>query len=295
MILILILLVPVLFLALLFLTSVVIPFTKLRLFHKKGMTFFFYPLKGYLQTGKIGFEEKGDFFARFKGASKLNPNDTALLSNIGGNPLLLLRDPTLIKEYYRNANCYNKVGSIGFYKPLFGTGLLYAEGDVWKNHRKIISTSFHYEALKSQVGLIQNTTKEFLDKVGTEGCEDYSIINKIQEITGEIVGRIFFGEKLNDYTFDNKPLTIYLADLLAAVGTSALTPLGILLGPKLIKYLPRHKKILKKVSNFRELCHKIIDDRKAQQDKGDDLLATLLATQNAPNPSLLEAWIQLVI
>jgi len=279
-------LVPTLLIALVLLTSVVIPYTKLRLFKKKGMTLFFFPILGYLRNWALGYKENGDSFKRFKEASKNHPNDRVLLSHLGNDPLILLRDAALIKDYYQKQHLYQKVGLPDYLMPLFGTGLLFAEGDLWKHHRRIISGSFHYAALKSKVPLVQATTKEFLNKVGPEGCQEYGVINKMQEITGEVVGRIFFGEHLNEYSFDNKPLTAYLADLITDLMLLSLSPMGLLLGPKLVQLTPSHRRIMKRIRQFRQLCHKIITDRKAQEggDNGDDLLATLLATQSAVKP-----------
>ncbi len=276
----LIFLLPVALIAFVSITAVLIPYTKLQLFKKKGMTWFFFPTLGYLRNWALGYKDNGDCFSRFKRASQTNPDDRVLLSHLGNDPLILLRDSELIKDYFRKHHYYKKVGLPDYLRPLFGLGLLFAEGDMWKHHRKIISSSFHYEAIKSQVGLVQATTKEFLNKIDSKGMHDYAVINKIQEITGEIVGRIFFGEHLNDYSLDNKPLTTYLTDLITDLFVLSLSPMGLLLGPNLVRLTPNHIKLMKRIKQFRELCHKIIADRKAQEgDKGNDLLATLLATQ----------------
>jgi len=280
----LVFIIPVLLIALILLTSIVIPYTRLRLFKKKGMTLFFFPILGYLRNWILGYKEDGNYFYRFKNASRFHPDDRVLLSHLGNDPLILLRDAELIRDYYKKQHLYHKVGLPAYLKPLFGLGLLFAEDDMWKHHRKIISSSFNYEALKSRTELVQETAREFLNKVGPEGCENWSAINKAQEITGEVIGRIFFGEHLNNYSFDDKPLTIYLADLISDLMLISLSPLGLLLGPKLIHFTPSHRRLMKKVRQFRELCQKIVQDRKAQEEKGDDLLADLLKTQSAANP-----------
>jgi len=278
-------LIPILLIALIFLSFVVIPYTKLQLFKKKGMTFFFFPVLGYLRNWFLGYKDNGDYFNRFKLASKLHSDDRVLLSHLGKDPLILLRDTQLIKDYYQKQHLYEKVGVPDYLKPVIGAGLLLAEGDMWKQHRKIISGSFNYEALKHKTELVQATTRELLDRIGSEGSESFRTIHNVQEITGEVVGRIFFGEHLSKYSLDNKPLTIFLAELLTELAMITLSAPGLLLGPKLIHFTPRHRQLMKKTKKLREICAKIIEDRKAQgENKENDLLASLLKTQNAANP-----------
>jgi len=161
-----------------------------------------------------------------------------------------------------------------------------SEGDVWKRHRKIISNSFHYESLKANITTIKNTTLEFLDKTTPEEHQNYSVINKIQEITGEIVGRIFFGKNLNSYALEGKPLTLVGATLVSDMTLAALTPLSLILGEKALKYpmLKSYRDLNKRIDAFRSICFKIVEDRKKNSHEGHDLLASLLATQDSPDP-----------
>ncbi len=281
----LIFLLPAVLISFVLITTVLIPYTKLQLFKKKGMTFLFFPILGYIRNWSLGYKDNGDYFSRFKRAKQMHTDDRLLLSHIGKDPLIMLRDAELIQDFYKKQNCYQKVGLPEHLRPLFGHGLTFSEGEMWKRHRKMISGSFNYEALKSKVPLVQATTKEFFDKIGPEGCKDYGLINKIQEITGEIVGRMFFGENLGKYSLDNKPLTTYLTDLISDLFVLSLSPMGLLLGEKLVQLTPTYVKLMKRVKKLREVCHKIIKDRKAQEgDKGNDLLAILLATQTASDP-----------
>jgi len=216
----------------------------------------------------------------------MHPEDRLLLSHIGKDPLIMLRDAELIQDFYKKQNCYEKVPLPEHVRPLFGYGgLTFSEGETWKRHRKILSGSFNYEGLRSKVPLVQATAKEFLGKIGPDGCQEYGIFNKIQEITGEIAGRMFFGEDLKNYSIDNKPLTTYLTDLISDLFVLSLSPMGLLLGEKLVQLTPAHVKVMKRLKKLREMCHKIIADRKAQKgDKGSDLLAILLATQTTGDP-----------
>ena len=172
--------------------------------------------------------------------------------------------------------------------PLMGTGLLLAEGETWKRHRKIVSNSFNYDFLRSNIGLVQSTTKEFLSALTPEDFTGYLAITKIQEITGEILGRIFFGKNLNQYTFEGKPITIALAELVSDLALVGRSPLVIMFGPKVmdLPFFPKFAKMMKSVRGFRSLCAQIIQDRKKDSQKTNDLLMSLISTQESEDPEL---------
>jgi len=260
------------------------PFVGIHLYPKQGKAIgtYFFPVLGYLNFWRIGLKQEGDSFALFKKASKQHPTQKVLLTNSVGRPFLLLRDTKYIKEYFHKTQYYNKTGVVDFLKPVVGIGLLFAEGEMWKRHRRIISNSFHYESLKSNVPLVLKITKEFFNKISPEEYNNFQAIQKVQQITGEVVGQVFLGESLNTYKIEGRPLTLYLADLLCAVMTNSLRPLSLVLGPKLVHYLPSHRKLMKRSKDFRQVCLQIVKDRKEQQDQHyDDLLGSLLKTQQS--------------
>ena len=268
---------------------VVLPLKGIQSFKAKGYITSFFPLIGELYTWQKNLDTKGDVFASAKEFTKHAPDQKAYISNVGTKILVTLTDPQYIKEFLLKPNLYEKTGVTNFIKPLVGGGgLVMSEGDVWKRHRKVISNSFHYESLKANISTIRNTTLEFLNKTTPEELQNYSAINKIQEITGEIVGRIFFGENLNSYTLEGKPLTLVLATLVSDMTLAALSPLSLILGEKALKYpiFKSYRDLNQRIEAFRNICFKIVEDHKKSGRKGHDLLSSLLATQQSPDPEL---------
>ena len=125
-----------------------------------------------------------------KEATKDHPNPKYEVSHIKKNPFIILQDPKYIKEFLQKQHNYKKMHFIDVLRPLVGKGLVSAEGDTWKRHRKIVSASFNFEFLKMNIPEIQNTAREFFDKMSEADYKDYSAISRIQDITGEIVGRV---------------------------------------------------------------------------------------------------------
>jgi len=266
---------------------VILPMKDIHSYKAKGYVTSFFPILGELYHWKKNIETKGDVFATAKEFTKHCPDQKVQVSNFGTKTLITLMDPQYIKEFLLKPNLYEKTGVTHFSKPLVnGGGLVMSEGDVWKRHRKIISNSFHYESLKANIATIRNTTLEFLNKTTPEELKNYSVINKIQEITGEIVGRIFFGQNLNSYTLEGKPLTLILANLVADMTLAALMPLSLILGEKALKYpiLKTYRDLNRRIREFRAVCLKMVQDRKKSGQQGHDLLASLLATQDSPDP-----------
>lgn len=218
----------------------------------------------------------------FKEATKHMTDPKYMATHVSRTPLFVLQGPQYIKEFLQKQNLYHK--DFQAIRLLAGNGLVGAEGETWKRHRKIISSSFNFEFLKTNIPTILNTTKEFFDKLSNDDLKNYSAISRIQDITGEIVGRIFFGEHLNSYTFEGKSLTLVLASIISELGLLSNDAMIVMFGDRILKlpFVPKYRRIMQRVNGFRKVCFDIIKDRKAKSDSANnDLLSSLLATQQS--------------
>jgi len=260
---------------------------KIKSYQGPGITTYFFPILGAFQYLRSNFFKYGDTMGASKICSKQNENPKFLVTNLVNNVAIFLRDPQYIKELLQKPNFYEKTKFLHWVKPLVGNGLILTEGETWKRHRMIISGSFHYEFLKANIHVIQDTTREFLDKLTPEEMKKFPAISKIQDITGEIVGRIFFGKNLNQYTCNGKPLTLELADVTTELALCGKTPLVMVLGVHALKIpFGRFKRITDRINNFRRVCFEIVANRKANPIETTDLLASLLATQKSEDPNM---------
>jgi cytochrome P450 family 4 subfamily V len=141
-------------------------------------------------------------------------------------------------------------------------GLVFSEGNQWKKHRKIISSAFHYEFLKEMVPVIYESAMEqmrlMLKKGETTAIEDFA------NITGNVVGKVFFGSNFNEHIIDGLPATIYLKELGIKTMEINLTPLVVLFGPRFVHkgLLPSHKAYLAKLKKYMDMSHTLIEDRR---------------------------------
>ena len=269
------------------LQSILLPLWKMRFYKKQGIPTYFFPFFGFNQRGKISEKKDNDGMAYYRQLAQKDQGVAAEASNFGNRIAVSLFDAKLIKEFYSKQSNYVKIKPSPATQTLMGTGLLLAEGDLWKTHRKIISSKFHFEFLKDNILNIVSTTREFLCELSKASMSKVSILDEAQKITGEVVGRIFFGEHLNNYKIQGLPLTLYFARLMArATGGfkgNYLIMLAFITGVNLER-IPSYKKFMDEVREFKQLCFNIVKDRKNSHVKGTDLLGLLLETQNAENP-----------
>ena len=262
-----------------------LPIWRMRGYKKEGVIDSFFPVFGTFKSMVKDLQEKNDCMASSKEFSKEHPDAKVFVTNFKSQPLVLLRDTQYIKEFLLNPQNYEKSSTAKALLPLMGTGLLLAEGETWKHHRKVISNVFHNEFFKSHTQVIQAITRESLDGISPEHYQGFKAINKMQEITGEIVGRLFFGKDLSKYTFENKSLTLALAGLIAEMTSQSKEPLSLFLGTGVMKMsmFPTYVNTQRRAREYRDVCMKIIKDRKDQSSDEKDLLSSLLAIQGSAN------------
>jgi len=266
----------------------VAPYLKLQFYKRQGGKVDFIPIIGRFGLLVQQTNKTGDFFYQPKQEIKRNPNIAYEAQNLGPGIILFLNDPKLLREFFTKQDHYIKFEpTVSLFKVLLGNGLLTSDGELWKHHRRLISSLFHYEFLKSNIPMIVETTREFLDELEKQTLERVIIMDEFQKITGEVVGRIFFGKSLSQYSLDGKPLTLFLADIISETGVKTQDPLRMIIGNKIYMKFPHMKKLQNKIQKFRKLCFKIISERKEQMKEskerlGDkkDLLGLLLENQN---------------
>ena len=266
---------------------IAVPLKKMAFYKRSDVVTYFYPITAYFKTRNEDFAQRGDIFASAKEFSKLYPGKKIYVCNVGPHPIVTFRDTQYIKEFFIKQQYYHKADFTRYYECLWGTGLVLAEGNTWKGHRKIISGSFHYEFLKTNIPLIQRTTKEFLDEIPVENYQSYEVLSRTKEMVGEVVGRLFFGENLKEYTFEGKTLAVALTEISLELDAVFESKFALVFGPRILKlpFFVEYARVMKRVKAFRALCLKIIQQKKSQTTPSNDLLTSLIKTQESEDPS----------
>jgi cytochrome P450 len=112
-----------------------------------------------------------------------------------------LIDHKLVQEFgeRQKDGFYRKNGGMHFrsFKQLLGDGLLLSEGEEWRYKRRIMSSLFNYEFIKSKFSMIVSIAKEICDEAKASKQDGKCLIevNQLfQKIFGTVVIRCFFGE-----------------------------------------------------------------------------------------------------
>jgi cytochrome P450 len=231
------------------------------------------------------FKKYNDALHDLKQFAVDEPNLKAVVRNFGATPVVILLEPALKKEFAHHHHLYEVADYFGDFAKIFVTGLVGAKGDDWKKQRKIISQSFHFEFIKENVPIILQTTRSKLKELSQKSLEKTNILEEMEGITSETVGKIFFSENLSSYQINGKPVGTYLADTLENVGKSFISVGYLLFGPKYIEkgLWASHRKVLAEVKLLEDTCKKILSDRKKANVQHKDLAWYLLETQKNAN------------
>jgi len=236
----------------------------MKYYRKQGVPCTFFPLIGTYKESLTALKKHGDAAYNSKVKAQTKP-ERIVCSNLGSELLISVSDTAMVKEFYLNSENYVKDPIfLELFATMLGKGLLTSEGKQWKAQRKILSNAFHFGFLKSVLPSVQNTVRETLHELKDISLNQVNIMDVFQKITGEAVGKIFFGEQLNQHKIDGKPLTLVLAEIMVQIAQLSLSAEKNLLGAQFIQkgILPKHKKLMDSVSNFKAVCRNIIIERK---------------------------------
>ena len=195
----------------------------------------------------------------------------------------LLSDPTAIKHVLTdNAKNYVKSRNYQGLRILFGQGLLTSEGEFWKRQRRLAQPAFHRERLAGLATSMSKETRRMLDRWRDEGRSDGCAHAEMMRLTFAIVGRTLFSTDVDgDSSAIGEALTVGLhwtndyAESLVRVPPWVPTPANV--------RFARAKKTLD------ELVFRIIDERRAQDDFGDDLLGMLMSATDETGKERMDA------
>ena len=136
-------------------------------------------------------------------------------------------------------------------KRVVGDGLVFAEGDQWKQKRKVISQVFNFKFINSKIGDISKICLESIQK-NEENCMKKgnclspgvyrsSIMDISGEFASEVIMQCFLGGKSSNETIDGISIAKFLIKLKMDVNIQSASRIGTLLGSKFLKLGLRSK------------------------------------------------------
>jgi cytochrome P450 len=207
-----------------------------------------------------------DRLALHEDAARVGPIARISLVHV---PLYSISDADLAHEVLvTKADAFQKsAGMQLFIKPLLGEGLLTAEGDLHKQHRKLLAPAFAPKRLAAYGDVMVEETRAQL--ATWHPGDRLDLAHEMMELTLAIVGRTIFGV---DIRRDAQVVGEALEVAMRSVIGSLTSPL-----PRDWQ-VPRQREMKRAVKQLDDVVFKLIaDGRRLGTDRGDVLSMLLLA------------------
>ena len=209
-----------------------------------------------------------DRLALHEEAARLGPIARIMLVNV---PIYSVCDADLAHEVLvTQADAFQKsAGMQLFLRPLLGDGLLTAEGEVHRQHRKLLAPAFAPKRLAAYGDVMVEETRTQLAR--WRPGDKLDLAQEMMELTLAIVGRTIFGV---DIRSNAKTVGEGLEMAMRSVVANLTSPIQLGFDWP----LPRHLQMKRAVKMLVEVVYKLIaDGRRLGTDRGDVLSMLLLA------------------
>lgn len=108
-----------------------------------------------------------------------HPNIKVHVLNKFGTVLVRILDPELARDHFKNisTNYVRADDKESTFNQELGSGLLLSSGSVWKKHRKLTSSLFHFELLKQRTPDVLVLCDEIFGEMEKKGLKNVDLMN----------------------------------------------------------------------------------------------------------------------
>ncbi|KAL4503102.1 hypothetical protein ABPG72_014331 [Tetrahymena utriculariae] len=220
-----------------------------------------------------------------------DPDQKLFVTNLGSSIKLRLIEPEIIKDFFLKSQYYEKDQTfIKNIRRFLENGIVFSEGSIWKESRKLFSPAFHFDYIQKLAPLINNITEKIFDQaVKNKQLVNFDPIAQIQEITGRVIIASFFGEVIEEEKFQGLTIIQSLSHIMNTLGNQTYSIMYFLFGSRYFQLgvTQEDRKFNKLIESFNEyLLEKISKQiecmQKEFQTKGQIenpcILAQLIST-----------------
>ncbi|RZC62332.1 hypothetical protein C5167_024094 [Papaver somniferum] len=178
--------------------------------------------------------------------------------NFGPKSFLIVSDPAIAKHILKdNSKAYSKGILAEILEFVMGTGLIPADGEVWRVRRRAVVPALHQKYVAAMIGLFVSATDRLckkLDAAASDG-EDVEMESLFSRLTLDVIGKAVF-----NYDFDSLENDTGIVDAVYTVLREAedrsVSPIPLWNIPVWKDISPRQRK----VSEALNLINNILDD-----------------------------------
>lgn len=229
-------------------------------------------------TGEAFFLPLYDLFLTYGGVFRLN---------FGPKSFLIVSDPVIAKHILRdNSKAYSKGILAEILEFVMGTGLIPADGEVWRVRRRAIVPALHQKYVTAMIGLFGKASDRLcqkLDKAASDG-EDVEMESLFSRLTLDVIGKAVFNYDFDSLSYDNGIVEAVYVTLREAEMRST-SPIPTWEIPIWKDISPRQRKVNEALSLINTILDELIDTCKRLVDEED--LQFHEEYMNEQDPSIL--------
>lgn len=198
-------------------------------------------------------------------------------------PICFVNRPSYIEEVFVTKN-HKFVHGRGAQanRRFLGRGLLTNEGDSWRHQRRVMQPAFHQGAIQRFASLMVERTEHMLS-TWREG-EAIDVYRRMGALTLDVVTRILF-----NVDFEGQ-----LEEIASAVDALQMRNARGQMMVYALQYFPtlRNLRYLWTIGKVEKIVYRLIRQRRATGDYGDDLLSMLLQSRDENGDAMCERQIR---
>jgi cytochrome P450 len=192
---------------------------------------------------------------------------------LGPQIVYLVNDPALIEHVLQgNAANYRKSKLFKRLAPMLGDGLITSDGEIWRRQRRTSQPAFSGKALAAMQAQMVQATRDMLGRWDRAWLdqEPVDIAQEMMHLSLDIALRSLFGIRLasDDFAKIYGAVTTFLEIVDRHIWSPFFVPIAV--------PTPRNLRYRRAVADIESVFSRIIDQRRREPDRDDDLLGYLL-------------------
>uniref|UniRef100_A0A0D9VMQ0 Cytochrome P450 n=1 Tax=Leersia perrieri TaxID=77586 RepID=A0A0D9VMQ0_9ORYZ len=207
--------------------------------------------------------------------------------NFGPKSFLIVSDPAIAKHILRdNSRAYSKGILAEILEFVMGTGLIPADGEIWRVRRRAIVPALHQKYVTAMIGLFGEASDRLcqkLDKAASDG-EDVEMESLFSRLTLDVIGKAVFNYDFDSLSYDNGIVEAVYVTLREAEMRST-SPIPTWEIPIWKDISPRQKKVNEALALINNTLDELIDTCKRLVEEED--LQFHEEYMNEQDPSIL--------
>jgi cytochrome P450 len=175
-----------------------------------------------------------------------------------------------------NNQNYIKGERIKITSPLIGNGLFASEGEFWRRQRRMMQPAFHRKEIAKLADVMVEVIQETMSgwEAYSKDRERLDMQHEMMNLTMEVVTRALFTNSLSpeEVAEVGRQIT-FLLDVITERGQAFF---------RIVEMIPteRNRRFDAGVDSINAIIYRLIEDRRASGEPGDDLLGMLLTAQD---------------